>query len=342
MKNVVMHVCQVCWLGSVPQFIREFSRAYPEFHHVMIYLFDWKTNYYAQNIIQQSGVEVCHVPGSLQTEKLFREVDPLAIVLHSTAGKFFDGEWPWPWLEQWPIMFYHHMKSSPVIPADLDVFVSKELYSRGFETCSRRMKRLVFCPPCIDASVYERIKRKPDNQRCVIGRFSTDDARRFPDELLDILVEIQKRVPKVTFRLAGGDKYYKDLKGLKNVEMPGLASLLPQSHYNSFDMLVFRNASGVRDTWGRVVTEGMASGLPVVVENKAAFKEQIDDGVNGFLCDSDEEFVERLVALVKSPRLRYDIGMAARKKAVSEFGLSRLRRDTEAFFMRAVVRMNLS
>ena len=45
MRNVVLHVCQVCWLGSVPIFITEIARAFPELHHTMVHLHDRRTNY---------------------------------------------------------------------------------------------------------------------------------------------------------------------------------------------------------------------------------------------------------------------------------------------------------
>jgi glycosyltransferase involved in cell wall biosynthesis len=216
----------------------------------------------------------------------------------------------------------------------LDVFVSKSVL-KYYEKLKYRMNwKLV--PPCIDLRPYGQLKRSKDNERCVIGKLTSNHPTRYPPALLDILGEVQKRVPEVGFSLIGAADHWKDIK-LKNCKTPATGSMLPQSFYNDFDIFVHKNVDACVDSWGRTVSEAMASGLPVVVENRGGPKEQVDHGVNGFLCDTDEEFIDYLVMLARDPDQRYEIGMRAREKALRDFGIDRLRRETQEIVLKAAL-----
>jgi len=310
----------------------EFAKAYPEFRHIMMFFHDWKTNDQMVQQVQESGME-CST-GAKLTKQLMEDVDPVLLVMHNTPGKLIEGKWPFEWLQKWRTMTIHHMKSSPLVPVDQDVFVSKEVYNRGFQ--STRPKNLTFCPPCIDARPYAELQRTPDNKRLVIGRLQTDSPRRHPPEIMDMFKTMHDKFPEAKFTIVGGAKYYKDTKGV-DIWMPPVGHRQPHSLYASFDILLVCNPPEVTDTWSRVVTEGMAAGLPVIAENRGGPAEQIDHGENGFLCGNYEEFMMALEVLAKSPKLRYDMGMKARKKACKEFGLERLRRDTESLLLKSVL-----
>lgn len=57
----------------------------------------------------------------------------------------------------------------------------------------------------------------------------------------------------------------------------------------------------------------MSMGIPVVASPVGMNKELIQDGVNGFLAASDEEWVNKISSLIKDEGLRQRIGLAGRK-----------------------------
>jgi len=63
--------------------------------------------------------------------------------------------------------------------------------------------------------------------------------------------------------------------------------------------------------------EAMASGLPVVVSSKGASHEHVEEGVNGFIAHSYEDFVEKVGRLLESPRLRKFMSAEALRYAQS-------------------------
>jgi glycosyltransferase involved in cell wall biosynthesis len=65
-----------------------------------------------------------------------------------------------------------------------------------------------------------------------------------------------------------------------------------------------------------VLAEAMAAGLPLVVTEAGAAREQVEDGVNGFVVASDDRrgFEQRLALLIGDVALRRRMGEASRKR----------------------------
>jgi glycosyltransferase involved in cell wall biosynthesis len=122
-------------------------------------------------------------------------------------------------------------------------------------------------------------------------------------------------------------------------EMPDFGSRPAEDFYASWDILLYLTTPKYTETWCRVVTESMASGLAIVAEKKGAIPEQIDHGVNGFLCETDDEFVECVNKFIDDPKLCTQMGLAAREKAKKEFSIPAFRRKTIDLFMQLMARL---
>jgi UDP-glucose:(heptosyl)LPS alpha-1,3-glucosyltransferase len=88
-----------------------------------------------------------------------------------------------------------------------------------------------------------------------------------------------------------------------------------ERYYAAADLLLFPT---FYDSFGLVVTEAMASGLPVVVSRAAGAAELIDHGRDGFLVDDPWEtagLAEAVGCLVRDVALRARLGDGARRKA---------------------------
>jgi len=83
--------------------------------------------------------------------------------------------------------------------------------------------------------------------------------------------------------------------------------------YANFDLFVFPSYT---DTFGNVVQEAQASGVPAVVTNRGGPKFLVRDGVTGFIASSEEEFEQRVLELVNDGALRRQMGAAARQCAL--------------------------
>ncbi len=95
------------------------------------------------------------------------------------------------------------------------------------------------------------------------------------------------------------------------------AGLTPKvnQYYSVSDIFVFPT---LYEPFGLVITEAMASGLPVITSRLAGAAELIADGKDGFLLKDPrnvEELAEKIRTLAENKGLREKMGLAARKTA---------------------------
>ena len=82
--------------------------------------------------------------------------------------------------------------------------------------------------------------------------------------------------------------------------------------YANADIFAFPSRT---DTFGNVVLEAMASGLPALVADECGPGEIVTEGETGFVAPDPTAFTARLTQLIQQPGLRSAMGYAARKAA---------------------------
>jgi len=338
-RGTILHSVRVFAISGLPLFIRDMVRAYPEFHHVVVYMqkekFLGPIEYNAMEAWR--GEYGCEVDGATMiTRQLVREVDPSLHMIHSVSGRWFAGDAPFYWLGDYPTIFMHHWLTRPTFAVDADVFVSKFVENQ-LKDAWPRMKRRSLCPPVIDTGTYTAIERHP-HMRCAIGKICSNyDVRKYPNLLFSAMRRVGEAAPHTSFLTTGAEKYFPKGPGIPRFTNVANQTVPVQQLLRDLDVFVYTNDPTLPETWCRAVTEAMAAGLPVVGENRGGIAEQITDGVDGFLCTTEDEFVDRLTLLANDPQLRVDMGMAARKKAVAHFGFDRLRREFDPYVFHALM-----
>jgi Glycosyltransferase len=100
--------------------------------------------------------------------------------------------------------------------------------------------------------------------------------------------------------------------------------------YSGADVFVFPSAT---DTFGLVVLEALACGLPAVVSDAGGPQEIVEDGISGFIAragdpDDWEEKIGRIVCMIAaSPPAYRAFRERARKKALESGGWDRVVED---------------
>jgi glycosyltransferase involved in cell wall biosynthesis len=85
--------------------------------------------------------------------------------------------------------------------------------------------------------------------------------------------------------------------------------------YASSDIFVFPSTT---DTFGNVIIEAQACGLPVIVSDLGGPKELVSHGLDGLITKSHnvEDFTNAVRALVNDPQLRAEMAKNARARVV--------------------------
>lgn len=167
-------------------------------------------------------------------------------------------------------------------------------------------------------------------QNFVVGRVSRDslDKHHPDDPALYRMLASQG----INVRIMGGTCLGPALDGVDGVELLAEGAEPVPGFYASLNAFFYRTGTST-EAYGRVVLEAMASGLPVVAQRRGGYVEAIEEGVSGFLIDTQEQAYDALMRLQASRALCEVTGLAARQQAMELHGQFATERDL-AFLLR--------
>ncbi len=149
--------------------------------------------------------------------------------------------------------------------------------------------------------------RDPSSLLCVyVGRLAAE-------KRVDLLIDVAK-LPGVALTIIGDGAQRSDLESLfagTNTHFTGylLGDELPAA-CASADVFLF---TGPNETFGQVIQEAMASGLPTVVTNKGAVHDLVIEGESGYICEEDPvAFADAVRRLRDHLDLRQKMALTAR------------------------------
>jgi phosphatidylinositol alpha 1,6-mannosyltransferase len=128
-----------------------------------------------------------------------------------------------------------------------------------------------------------------------------------------VLAELRAAgIREVRFQITGhGSEQGWLERHLPRAEFTGVLTGEPLARaYANMDLFLFPSRT---DTFGNVVQEALASGVPAVVTDFGGPRFLVRDGVTGFIASSDDEFCARAVAVARNESLRRRMAAAARR-----------------------------
>ena len=234
--------------------------------------------------------------------------------------------------------FFNKLKANEYV---LWVQVNPELYSnyKDFEkydrflTTSDYIKSLVLKHPSVkDKKIFlanpivdlEEIKNKSKEKQNILEKDTINlmtIARVSHEKGYDYIVEIAERLRKrninfkwymLGFVSKKEEKYYNNLLDIVNKKGLKDNLIFMGAHENPYKYLkdaYMQILLSKNEAWGLVVTEAKALKIPSIVSNNSGLKEQIEDGINGFLVDlpSDDldydKITDKIELLIKDKEL---------------------------------------
>ena len=153
----------------------------------------------------------------------------------------------------------------------------------------------------------------------IVGWIGSPSTAVYLDILREVFKELAKR-PEVKIKLIGAGKYKLDGAEIINVPWSYQTEV---AELQSFDigLMPMPDNEWTRGKLGCKMLQYMAVGVPAVVSYTPTNAEVITDGINGFLINSEKEWVEKILRLIKDPILRRNIGSSGRKTVEERFSV---------------------
>ena len=152
-----------------------------------------------------------------------------------------------------------------------------------------------------------------------IGWTGTHTTMHYIEPLISVLKELEKE-HEFTFTVISNQAPDFELQSLhfvkwnKETEIDDLAQF-------TIGVMPLQNSPWAEGKCGFKGLQYMALGIPAILSPVGVNNTLIENGVNGFLCDSPEEWKNQLIALITSAELRQKIGMQGRKTVEQHYSV---------------------
>jgi glycosyltransferase involved in cell wall biosynthesis len=166
----------------------------------------------------------------------------------------------------------------------------------------------------IDTELFRPERRSRTDNALVIGFIG----RLMPEKNLRLLPRVADAlrangIENFRFQITGSGSERAWLEqNLPRAEFTGVLSGEPLARaYANMDIFAFPSHT---DTFGNVVQEALACGVPAVVTESGGPRFIVRHGVTGFVTTSDGEFCERIAEMAREESLRREMGRTARQQ----------------------------
>jgi len=155
--------------------------------------------------------------------------------------------------------------------------------------------------------VYRMVKEDiPDLQLALVGSMALDDPEAW--HIYSSISEYAKR---------DSDAYvFTNLTGVGNIEV---------NAFQQLSRVVIQKS--IREGFGLIVSETLWKATPVVAGRTGGIPLQLEDGVSGFLCESNEDFAHKISYLFRSEEKAKAMGQRGKERVRDEFLIPRLVAD---------------
>jgi glycosyltransferase involved in cell wall biosynthesis len=176
-------------------------------------------------------------------------------------------------------------------------------------------------PTTIDTDYHLRKTAYADNERICIGWTGSLTTIKHFKLAEDILLKLKDKYgDKIYFKVIGEGNYYNEKLGIRGVRWNRFTEI-DELEKIDIGIMPLENDEWSKGKCGFKGLQYMALEIPAVLANVGVNNEIIVHGENGFIANSDEEWVELLSRLIESYELRRKLGLAGRKTIEERFSV---------------------
>ena len=181
-------------------------------------------------------------------------------------------------------------------------------------------KNVVVIPTTIDTEWYNP-KPKTDNTSIVIGWSGSFTTIKHFQNAIEALTKIKaKYSDSVSFKVIGDSKYNYEPLAINGQNWQAKTEVQDLLEFD-IGIMPLPDEEWTRGKCGLKGLQYMALAIPTIMSPVGVNTEIIEDGVNGFLAETPDEWVDKLSRLIESPELRKKLGIAGRETVVEHYSI---------------------
>lgn len=178
-------------------------------------------------------------------------------------------------------------------------------------------RKIVALPTVVAWEKYQKLTPRVSTDRPVIGWIGSPSTQRYLEEIVPVLERVSTQHSFTLMVVNGREK----LKFAGNKIQLQWTEDMEASAIQQFDIgiMPLPDNDWERGKCAYKLIQYMACGLPVVASPVGVNVDVVQDGVNGFLAASPEEWEDALIRLLKDTELRKSLGQQGRQLVASQY-----------------------
>lgn len=174
--------------------------------------------------------------------------------------------------------------------------------------------------------------RERDEEFFGCGRISRQDADKYAENTLRIYEYFVAPVFKRALFLGFGQRSQKKIgKPYSWIKTAANQKDVSQQDFYKHCKIVLQ-PTDTTENWPRIGFESMASGSVLIVDNRGGWRQMVEHGKTGWLCDHERDFIYYASKMAYEPNLREDMAEAARERGLNLGGLAASMESWEEVF----------
>jgi glycosyltransferase involved in cell wall biosynthesis len=178
--------------------------------------------------------------------------------------------------------------------------------------------KICIMPTVIDIQRY-KIKKRGNNDKIIIGWIGSPSTLKYI-KIIDTALQYLVEKYKVQINIVGA-KAANDIGAIKNVEYINWQEDTEVTSISNFDIgiMPLNDSPWEEGKCSYKLIQYMAAGLPIVASPVGMNKEVVTGGENGFLVNTEEEWIKALEQYILSGEKRVLHGLAGRAKVEEKY-----------------------
>jgi glycosyltransferase involved in cell wall biosynthesis len=206
-----------------------------------------------------------------------------------------------------------------------DIIAMSDLVIAGNNYLKRYARQLndkvVLIPTTVDTSRFVPPSQAKKQEGICIGWSGSHTTIKHFENAIPFLLKLKKKFGSlIRFKVIGDPDYSfpeLDIQGIAWTE----ASEVEELSGIDIGIMPLPDDEWTKGKCGLKGLSYMSLEIPAVMSSVGVNTEIIQDGVNGYLASTEEEWLEKLSKLIESPELRKQLGAAGRKTVVENYSV---------------------